>query len=297
MNNILDNGTVLPSGLLNAHGAEEMLVGFNRSYKNTALKAGIVIASYDATNEYNKTGLCTEYDVQVIEQFEDKGTTSQIYKNCLSTQGFGSIADYFEYTLRPKTFQTNKGTSSFKNQDGAIVLVLCLDGVGEKGVVVGNLIHPDRPTTITSTAPQLGWEYNGVNFAINNDGSFALTFMGATDSKGTPTDSSQGNTVVQVQTDGTFNVNNSEVSMTLDKTNKQITMASSGNWTVNIQGDTNITTSGDTNLNTTGTTTITGQQIQLNGSAGQILTTTLNPVVDYITGLPSIGVPNVSSGQ
>ena len=54
---------------------------------------------------------------------------------------------------------------------------------------------------ITSSAPQLSGEYNGVNIEIANDGSCSLTFKGATNSQGVPTNSSQGNTVFQIKTD------------------------------------------------------------------------------------------------
>ena len=186
MSNILPNGTVLPFGLINGNGGlEAAIAGFNRSYRNTGLKAGFVVNSYAADDVSNQSQLCTEYDVQTIEQFENKGTTSILYRNCLSYQGFGSIADFLEFTLRPQTYD-GKNAPVFAGQDGAIVLIQCLDNIGSKAIVVGTLIHPDRPTTITSTAPQLSGEYNGVNVQIANDGSCTLTFKGATDSKGVP---------------------------------------------------------------------------------------------------------------
>ncbi|CAM6005466.1 unnamed protein product [Sphagnum balticum] len=164
-----------------------------------------------------RTGLCTEYDVITFEQFENKGSTSTTYKNCLSTQGFGGLADYFEYTLRAKTFQTNKGPPTFGDQDGAVVLIQCLDGIGDRAIVTGTLIHPDRTTNITSTAPQLSGEYNGVNVEIANDGSCSLTFKGPPTVRAFPTDSSQGNTVMQIETDGSFQFNHSTITIRADK--------------------------------------------------------------------------------
>jgi len=287
MSNVMNNGTVLPSGLLGKQGSEAAITAFNRSYRNTGIKAGIVIKSYAADDPANQNGLCTEYDVVTFEQFENKGSTSITYKNCLSTQGFGSLADYFEYTLRPKTFQTNKGTVTFSDQDGAIVLIQCLDNIGDKAIVVSNLIHPDRTTNITSTDPQLAGEYNGVSISIANDGSCSLIFNGATDSKGVPVDSSQGPTEFQIMTDGSFQFNHSTITITADK---------SGVLTINTSGDANITVGGDCNLTATGKAVIMGSEIDLNGSEAQVLTDKSMPTIDSIYGEPSIGFSKVKTG-
>lgn len=290
MDNMIDNGTVLPSGLLGQQGTENAISAFNRSYRDTRLKAGIVVKSYDASDAANQNGLCTEYDVITIEQFENKGSTSILYKNCLSTQGFGSLADYLEFTLRPKTLQLNKGFPTFSNQDGAIVLIQCLDGIGDKAVVIGNLIHPDRDTNITSTAPQLSGEYNGVNIEIANDGSCSLTFKGATDSKGAPTNASQGNTVFQIRTDGSFEFNHSTISINADRSGT-LTINTKVDADITVGGNVNMNVSGNTNLTTTGKTIVTSKEIDLNGNGedlGRGITTANSHfgIVDFITGVP-----------
>lgn len=288
MNNVLDNGTVLPSGLLGQQGTEAAVLAFNRSYRNTGIKAGIVSKSYAASDPDNQNGLCTEYDVITIEQFENKGSTSILYRNCLSTQGFGSLADYFEYTLRPKTFQTNKGEPTFGDQDGAVVLIQCLNNIGDKAIVVGTLIHPDRTTNITSTAPQISGEYNGVKIDVANDGSCSLTFKGATDSKGSPLDSSQGNTVFQIKTDGSFEFNHSTISISADRSGV-LTINAKSNANIVVGGDSNVTVSGDTNLTTTGKTTIKSKEIDLNGNLSGITTSQSHQnVIDFISGVPVI---------
>jgi phage gp45-like len=262
MSNIMDNGTVLPSGLLGSQGPEAAIAGFNRSYRNTSLKAGIVVNSYPADDPLNLTKLCVEYDVLVMEQFENKGSTPILYRHCMSSQGLGSLADYFELTLRPKTFQTNKGFPTFKDQDGAIVMILCLDGVGEKAVVIGNLAHPDRVTNITSPDPQLFGEYNGVNVEIKKDGSCSLTFKGATDSKGIPIDASQGPTKFEIKTDGSFEFKHSTVDILADK---------SGALTITTKADCKITTETDCTITATATATIEGKDIKLGSGASEAL--------------------------
>lgn len=328
MSNVLSNGTVLPSGLLGKQGAENAVMAFNRSYRNTGIKAGIIIKSYAPDDPNNQNGLCCEYDVTSFEQFENKSSTSITYKNCLSTQGFGGLADYFEYTLRPKTFQTNKGPPTFGDQDGAVVLIQCLDGIGDRAVVTGTLIHPDRDTNIISTDPKLSGEYNGVNVEIENDGSCSLTFKGATDSKGIPTDSSQGDTVFQIETDGSFQFNHSTITIRADRngtlfitTNVDCDITASGAVNITSTDDTvvnssakcTITTSDDTVINaggkceivsnadttitagsncditSNGNTVLKALNIQLNGQRSGIITSNGSfNVVDFVTGVPLI---------
>lgn len=327
MDNFLDSGAVLPFGLLGSFPNASAVAGFNRSYKNTALKAGIVIQSYPVSDAKNITGLCTEYDVLVIEQNMDQGATSILYKNCLSSQGLGSIADYFETALRPMETQTNKGSLTFKGQDGAVVLLLCLDGLGEKGIVMGALNHPDRTTNLDTANPKLAGEYNGVQIMVNEDGSCSLIFKGATDNQGMPTDSTQGNTTLKIETDGSFQVDNDAITFRLDKTaqnasleaKKDISLTAQGNInltatgnlaiqcadvTVKASGKADITTGADAKIDIGGnceltvseTAKVTATAINLNGKTGMVLTNITDPVVDFITGVPTMGVETVTAG-
>lgn len=68
-----------------------------------------------------------------------------------------------------------------------------------------------------------------------------------------------------------------------------------GNVTINCT-DANINSSGNTNVTAGGNTVVNASEIQLNGTAGDILTTTTDPLVDLITGVPTVGVPTVKSG-
>ena len=234
MSIMLSNGTVLPFGLLGVHDEEDAVAAFNRSYKNTGIKAGFIVASYDVSDPKNQSKLCTEYDVRTIEQFENQGTTAILYRNCLSSQSFGSIADYLEFTLRSQTYES-KNAPSFSGQDGAIVLIQCLDNIGVKAIVVGYLAHPDRQTNITTTDPQLYGEYNGIQVQILTDGSTSLIFNGATDSDGEPLDSSQKPTTIQIQKDGTFTIS--------DAFGNKVTTGSEGVNVTDLSGNIIATTS------------------------------------------------------
>lgn len=57
-----------------------------------------------------------------------------------------------------------------------------------------------------------------------------------------------------------------------------------------------ITTSGETDIQAGGKVVINGSEIDLNGSAGDVLTKVTDPVVDEIFGTPTVGVPTVKAG-
>jgi hypothetical protein len=220
MSNVMNNGAVLPTGLL-GDNAGAMMAGFNKTYRNNALRIGVVVAAYPTSDDKNRSKLTTEYDVLVVEQHEDKGSTTLLYRNCMSSEGLGSIADFFEKTLRPKKKKTTKGDSvNLKGQDGAIVLLLCLDGMSDKGIIISALTHPDRKTTLKDADPRLEGEYNGLNIKVEKDGSATLTFRGATDSEGKVLDKEQGDTVIGIEKDGSFQVKHKTITQRLDKKGK-----------------------------------------------------------------------------
>jgi hypothetical protein len=239
--NHLRNGTVLPHGLLECNPAD-FSRGFNSTYNNTALRVGMITNSYAYTDPKNLSKLTTEYDVAIIQQDANRGVAVVNYKNCMSSEGLGSKADFFERNLRKRTGYTTKGEpTNFKGQNGAIVLVLCLDALTEKALIIGSLTHPDRTTTLTDTGPLLTGQFNGVKISINEDGSCSLIFQGAMDTDGNIIDPTQGQTEIQITTDGSFQINHVNTTLRLDK---------SGVTTLTTTGDINATTTTG-NLNVT----------------------------------------------
>lgn len=250
MSNHLENGAVLPHGLLGIN-AQESVTAFNKAYKNSPLRMGIIVASYAYNDSNNYTKLTTEYDVIVLEQNENVSCTNIRYRNCVSSEGMGSIADFFEKNLRQQTQNENAGGAvNTSGQNGAIVILLCLDAYTQKAVIIGGLTHPDRQTELTNSSPQLHGEYNGVAVAVNPDGSTSLTFKGATNNDGEVTDPSQGNTVFQIKTDGSFEFNHSSITISADRS-----------------GTLNITCTGPANIIAQGTATVDGSTIKLGVNA------------------------------
>jgi predicted transcriptional regulator len=273
MSDPLENGAVLPTGLLAPnHGA--MMEGFNKSYKNFPLRVGIVIASYPPDDDRNRSKLTIEYDVSVIEQNADISATNIVYRNCMSAEGLGSIADYFEMALRFKKQKMTKGDAiNTKGQDGAIVLMLCLDGMSDKGIIIGALTHPDRETNLTDQGPLLVGEYNGVKIMVNTDGSTSLTFRGATDNMGNVIDSTQGTTTWQIKTDGSFEFMHDAIDILADRkgaltvtTKTDIILNATGNVTATCK-DATVTASGDATVTASGKATVEGQTVNLGKGA------------------------------
>lgn len=253
---MFSNRTVLPHGLLDAN-TQAAMAGFNKSYRNYALRIGVVLSCYDVNNKKNKSKLTNEYDLLVVEQHEDRGATTITYRNCMSAEGLGSIADFFEVALRVKKKKTTKGDSTnLKGQNGAIALMLCLDGMSDKGIIIGFLTHPDRKTTLKENEAHLEGEYNGLNVKINNDGSAVLTFKGATDNDGKAIDKEQGNTVITIEKDGSYQVQHKTVVQRFDKKGKvsltaddDISNTTKKNFNINATENVNITAKKNLNAN------------------------------------------------
>lgn len=258
MNNFLDNGTVLPFGLLgdNAHA---MMGAFNKTYNNSYLRVGVVVKSYDIFDTNNRSKLTTEYDVSVIEQNGDIGATTIRYKNCMAVDSFGSIPDFFEKTFRIMQKKTTKGSGiDLSGQNGAIVLLLCLDGMSDKGLIIGGFPHPDRATNLIDNGPRLEGEFNGVNLKVNPDGSTGIMFSGPTNNDGDSI-SSVGSTNINIETDGSFQINHSTVTFRLDK---------SGEVTITAKGDVNVNCDNAT-VTATGNATIEGTNVNLGAGASE----------------------------
>lgn len=216
MSNHLDNGSVLPHGLLGDN--QNLLDGFNKTYNNTSLKVGVIVKTYPINDPDNRTGFAPEYDVIAVEQNEDRGVANILYRHCLSATALGSLADFFDMAFRQRETKENKGQATrISGHDGSVVLFMCLDKSSDKGIIIGAFPHPDRPSTIPSEAPYLEGEYNGVNIMIEEQGNPTLTFNGATDNQGEVLDDSQGPTEVKIEEDGSMQFMHDGVTLRLDK--------------------------------------------------------------------------------
>ena len=285
---ISKDGSVTPHGLLSSSPAD-FLRGHEKTYSNKTLRFGVIKNVYPVGDPGNVSKLSTEYDVEVIEQDMNRGMATSTYKKCLSVDSLGSVSDYFEKNFRSQTESDNALLPLTKGQNGATVLVLCLDATTGKGIILGGLRHPDRPTTLVDSEPRLSGEYNGVAIDIEPDGSCSLIFKGATDNNGKIIDSSQGPTEFQIKTDGSFEFKHSAITITADKSGL-LTITATGDANVTCV-NANVTASGETKLTSTGHTTVKADKICLNGTAddpmaGLTSSASHQQVIDLITGVP-----------
>jgi hypothetical protein len=222
----LPGGSILNSALLTEEEQSD-LAAHNSTYKNLSLKAGIVTKVYEADDESNVSKLGPEYDVLVIEQDEDRSISAIQYKNCMMAESFGNIADFFEFKLRAQTKEEGDGGRNPAKQNGSLVLMLCLDGASEKGIILKALKHPSRKETLTKDKGlHMHGEYNGFNIEVDKEGAFKMTFKGPRDNDGKYSkEGEKAGSFFSIDKEGNmeFNSGNKEPDfIKIDKVNKNI---------------------------------------------------------------------------
>jgi len=187
---------------------------FENIYQNTTLKLGIVTKVYEIDSKENINKKFPEYDVTTLEQNGTSNVGITQYNKCICIDGFGGLADFFEYKLRPKSkvIEPSKESkaqfsTNFGNQTGNMVLLLCLDGSVDKAVIIKALPHFGRKTNLTKeNGVHMEGEYNGINWKINKDGEFILTFKSATSDDGKIVDKKYSGTFAKIDKTGSFEV-------------------------------------------------------------------------------------------
>ena len=204
---------VLPSTLLSEQSKDKVDFG-KQVFGNNTLKMGVVIELIEPEQEENKSKLGTEYHVMCIEQDGRQGISSSIYKNCLAMDSFGGIADFFQFKRRiPKDTKKVQDAGSSKEQEGTMVLLLCLDGNAEKAVIIGQMQNSSRKVNLNTESGHHGeGEFNGIRYSVDKDGAFTLTFKGATDEDGKPKDASVAGSQILIDKEGSVELNDAPVS-------------------------------------------------------------------------------------
>ena len=213
---------VLPSSLLTEQKKDQVDFG-KKVFGNNTLKMGVVVTVIEPESDDNVSKMGTEYHVMAIEQDGRQGINSSIYKNCLPMDSFGGIADFFQFKRRaPKDSKKVQDKASTKDQEGSIVLLLCLDGNAEKAVIIGQMQNPSRKVSLNEESGHSGeGEFNGVRYAVDKDGAFTMTFKGATDDDGKPNDASVAGSQFKIEKDGSIEINDASLDAELAKGNRK----------------------------------------------------------------------------
>jgi len=229
---------IIPSSILEQRKPSDM--NFNKKItQDWGLHLGVVLEVVEIDDDKNQSKLGEEYRVMVIGQDARRGQNTTIYKNCLAADGFGGIADFFQFRRRvPKKSKEVQLNASLKNQTGSIVLLLALDGNGEKGIIIGALAHPSKKSVLSKELEtHMEGEFNGINFQVNKDGELTITFNSPSNinkdgvveySDAEASEEEKiGGTYVKMEKDGSVEINDGKTEkIRIDKTNKSINMES-----------------------------------------------------------------------
>jgi hypothetical protein len=223
---------------------------YNRSFKNYAIRKGVVLEVYEIEDENNLSKISPEYDVMTVEQDQSSGVNTTIYKNCVMMDGFGGVADFFQKKLRPvKDKQKTKSEINVENETGSIVTILCLDGISEKAIIVGSMSNPSKKVLTKEKGIHLEGEYNGINYKVNKDGELTVTFRSATNDDGTPKNEIAGGSFFKIDKTGSFEINdNNKDSIKIDKIAQTITLNSERSTSVVANANLNLTSRTNTNI-------------------------------------------------
>jgi len=241
---------ILPAGLVRSRNNETEANFGLRVKNNMSLKNGVVLEVLETSDEKNQSKLVPEYNVMVIED----GNTA-IYKNIIAVDGFGGNADYMQKKYRaPKDPKKVQQSGSFKDQDGSIVLLLCLDGNAEKAVILSSISHPSKIEDDIVLSKEKGHhlegEFNGLFWSIDKEGALRIEFKSATEVDGTPKDEEAGGTFLTIEKDGSVQINTGEDGevIRIDKTTKDISITAGNNVSAKAETDVNIESGANTGV-------------------------------------------------
>ena len=132
---------------------------------------------------------------------------------------------------------------------GSLVIVLCISGQssGGQAIIVGGVSHPEGPTYKKDDGQFYDFNFNGINYNINKDGEWTLTFNSPVDKKGKKLDEKVAGTQIKIDKTGKIKISDNEgqffeldrvaqkatwgngaESIIIDKKNKKLELASSG---------------------------------------------------------------------
>ncbi len=244
---ILPSGSILPAGLFEQ--GTDSNSAYDHSFKNYGIKIGIIINKYEPDDLKNFTKAVVEYDVVVSEQNEMGSQNIITYQNCIASELFGGIGDFFEFKYRPQNKADKAGSEkSFSLQNGAHVIVACANGSSEKAIIIGAVKHPKRKTLLTQdSGHSMAGEFNGISVGIDKEGAFKLSFKGKTDNEGKPLDEKVGGSSLIIEKDGSVVITDgNKETVRIDKTKKTISVTSESDISVSSEANLKTSSSKDT---------------------------------------------------
>lgn len=258
-----------------------------------------------------------QYEYTVMVSTENYAQIKVI--NAIIADSLGQIDDFQEVVLDP----------------GARVLVMFVNQSRTNCVILSGLRNYSKPMTVEQ-GQRLGKRFNRIETGIDKTNSWYVKSDFGPYARVEPAkiilDDSVGQKVTIDKETKTITIESELWNIDI---RKDVTMKVGGNVNATITGNVTMSVGGDVSVDAKGSLTakigknanievkenvtakckqldakvetdatikagrtakIDAKDIQLNGQAGRVLTTITDPYVDMITGLPSIGVPNVKAG-
>jgi len=130
---------------------------------------GIVIGE-----RYSKELDCVLYLVETYQGHK------RAVMSCTQMTKSGDIYNYEEIKLRNQSKKNLQDASlAFKTRLGEMVLIACIGGIDNSGVIIGSIKHPGRALKLTTKDMAYASEYNGLETTIDKDGAYKIKFQGA----------------------------------------------------------------------------------------------------------------------
>jgi hypothetical protein len=222
--------------------AKDMSYGYSSQsgkdirFEEIKFRLGVVVDVFPPSDKNNKSKKYYEYAVDVFVM--ESAPTVKRYPAIVS-DSFSAYADHFQYTPR----KTDKSPKSYSTSKGSRVAVLCVNSDTQQALIVGGWPNPNLP--VISDQPDKGhhlsFEFNGVQFDIDNDGNVRLVRKGATDEDGKVKEGyTEGSgTTIDLSKDGSIFLqtgSDSKMTFELNKNSGEVNLISEGNVNINCNG-------------------------------------------------------------
>jgi hypothetical protein len=235
----LSDGTIIPSTL----SVKPNQTAQSSIFNNFSLKQGVVTDIFYPEDDHNLSKKFIEYNVLVSEVNSNGNVTMSSYRNCTIQNMFGMSNNNCTYTLQAD----NEDDATMKY--GSMALILCMSGQSTNGqaVIVGGYSHTDNPKYSKEDGQFYDFNFNGINYNINKDGEWTLTFNSPIDKDGKKADEKAAGTKIKIDKEGKVSISDNEgqswsldrvaktstwtngaESILINKENKSISLTSSG---------------------------------------------------------------------
>jgi hypothetical protein len=267
-----------------------------------------IASVYPVGHQLNKSKYQTEYNLV----YTDNMGASVPVANAILKSSFGSRDDYEDERLLVGS------------------VVLCeFPGDNRSFCVIHAGIRNYTKSSSSTPAGQLEWikRYNKIEMGINP----AQAFFVKSDSGPNLTvatdkihlDDSAGQSLTLDKNSKTVIIKGNKLNITIEGTANinvkgAVTLNAESTLTATVKGKVSLTTEADAEItaanlkatikgnvdlkckaakvNAEGDVEVKAATIKLNGSMGNVLTTATDPIVDFLTGVPTIGVPTIKGG-